>query len=46
MFREMMRFKQQLSQEECVNILKEEPRGVLSVLGDDDYPYGIPINQY
>ena len=46
MFREMMRFKQQLSQEECVTVLKEEPRGVLSVLGDDDYPYGMPINQY
>ena len=46
MFREMMRSKQQLSQEECVTVLKEEPRGVLSVLGDDDYPYGMPINQY
>lgn len=46
MFREMMRFKQQLTQEECVKILKEEPRGVLSVLGDGDYPYGMPINQY
>ena len=46
MFREMVRFKQQLTQEECVKILKEEPRGVLSVLGDGDYPYGVPINQY
>lgn len=46
MFRDMMRFKQQLSKEECIKILKEEPRGVLSVLGDDDYPYGMPINQY
>jgi nitroimidazol reductase NimA-like FMN-containing flavoprotein (pyridoxamine 5'-phosphate oxidase superfamily) len=42
----MMRFKQQLTKEECIKILKEEPRGVLSVLGDDDYPYGMPINQY
>jgi nitroimidazol reductase NimA-like FMN-containing flavoprotein (pyridoxamine 5'-phosphate oxidase superfamily) len=41
-----MRFKQQLTKEECIKILKEEPRGVLSVLGDDDYPYGMPINQY
>ena len=46
MFREMLRKKQQLSQEECIRILKEEPRGVLSVLGDDDYPYGMPINHY
>ena len=37
MFREMLRKKQQLSQEECIAILKNEPRGVLSVLGDDDY---------
>ena len=46
MFREMLRKKQQLSKEECIEILKEEPRGVLSVLGDDDYPYGMPVNQY
>ncbi len=46
MFREIMRKKQQLSSEECISILKEEPRGVLSVLGDDDYPYGMPINHY
>ena len=41
-----MRIKQQLPQEECIEILKKEPRGVLSVLGDDGYPYGMPINQY
>lgn len=46
MFREMMRIKQQLPQEECIEILKNEPRGVLSVLGDDGYPYGMPINQF
>ena len=46
MFREMLRKKQQLSKEDCIEILKEEPRGVLSVLGDDDYPYGMPVNQY
>ena len=46
MFREMMRKKQQLTHEECVAILKSELRGVLSVLGDDDYPYGMPINHY
>ena len=46
MFREMRRFKQQITKEECVQILKEQPRGVLSVLGDDDYPYGIPLDHY
>ena len=46
MFREMMRKKQQLAPEECIEILKHELRGVLSVLGDDDYPYGMPINHY
>ena len=46
MFREMLRKKQQLSQEECDEILKKELRGVLSVLGDDGYPYGMPLNHY
>ena len=44
MFRELVRKKQELSGEECIRILKAEPRGVLSVLGDDDYPYGMPMN--
>ncbi|MCR4655454.1 MAG: pyridoxamine 5'-phosphate oxidase family protein [Lachnospiraceae bacterium] len=46
MFREMRRFKQQISKEECIRILKEEPRGVLSVIGDDGYPYGIPLDHW
>ena len=46
MYREMLSKKQQLSEEECIQILKTELRGVLSVLGDDDYPYGMPINHY
>ena len=46
MFREMIRFKQQMSEEKCIEVLKNEPRGVLSVLGDDDYPYGFPHNHY
>ena len=46
MFREMLRSKQQLTQEECIEILKHELRGVLSVLGDDGYPYGMPLNHY
>ena len=46
MFREMMRIKQQLPESECLEILKNEKRGVLSVLGDDGYPYGMPMNHY
>ncbi|MEE0955075.1 MAG: pyridoxamine 5'-phosphate oxidase family protein [Eubacterium sp.] len=44
MFRKMRRFKQQISDEECVRILKEEPRGVLAVKGEDGYPYAFPID--
>ena len=46
MFREMRRFKQQISNEECIEILKNEPRGVLSVLGYDGYPYGMPLDHW
>ena len=43
-FRPMRRFKQQLTEEECVAILNEAYRGFLSVIGEGDYPYTIPIN--
>jgi hypothetical protein len=46
MFREMRRFRQQINWEECVRILKEQPRGVLSMIGDDGYPYGIPLDHW
>ena len=46
MFREMARKKQQLTEEDCIELLAQEPRGVLSVIGDDDYPYGMPMNHY
>ena len=46
MFREMRRFKQQISEEECIRILKEQPRGVLSMIGNDGYPYGIPLDHW
>lgn len=46
MFRELLRKNQQLSQEECIELLRSETRGVLSVLGDDDYPYGMPMNHW
>lgn len=46
MFREMARKKQQLTQETCIELLKNEPRGVLSLIGDDGYPYGLPIDHW
>lgn len=46
MFREIRRIKNKLSREECIELLEKELRGVLSVLGDDDYPYGMPLNHY
>lgn len=46
MFRELTRIKQKLPMEETIEILKQEPRGVLSVIGDDGYPYGIPMDHW
>ena len=46
MFRIMRRFKQQISEEECIRILQEEKRGILSMHGEDGYPYGIPMNHW
>jgi len=31
---------------DCVQVLKKETRGVLSVLGDGGYPYGMPMNHW
>ncbi len=44
MFREMRRFKNSRGEDGCVAVLKEAKRGVLSVIGDDGYPYGVPVN--
>ena len=46
MFRELTRIKQKLSQEESIDLLKQQPRGVLSLIGDDGYPYGVPIDHW
>ncbi len=46
MFRPMRRSKQQVTDEECRHILKEEMRGALSVIGDEGYPYTIPVDFY
>ncbi|MGX8680242.1 MAG: pyridoxamine 5'-phosphate oxidase family protein [bacterium] len=44
--RTMRRFKPQITDEECQNVLKTTTRGVLSVYGEDGYPYGMPLNHY
>ena len=46
MFRKMRRYKQQLDESDCIEILKSEPRGVLSMIGDNGYPYGIPLDHW
>ena len=46
MFRNITRIKQQLPREECIRLLQQQPRGVLSVMGDDGYPYGLPIDHW
>lgn len=45
-WRKMRRFNQQVSEEKCIEILKKEPRGVLSMHGENGYPYGIPVDFY
>lgn len=46
MFRQMRRKNQILSQEESIAILQNGTTGTLAVLGDDDYPYAVPINYF
>lgn len=46
MFRELRRKNKQLPNEECIEILTNERRGVLAVKGDLEYPYAMPMNHY
>lgn len=43
-FRPMRRKRQLLSEEESIHVLHQSTSGVFSVLGDDGYPYGVPIS--
>lgn len=43
-FRQMRRYRQALAMEECREILERNTNGILSVLGDDGYPYGVPMS--
>ena len=42
-FREMRRKRQQLAEEE-IAILEKATTGTLALLGDNDYPYAVPIS--
>ncbi|MCH5162233.1 MAG: pyridoxamine 5'-phosphate oxidase family protein [Clostridiales bacterium] len=44
MFREMRRKNQRLTETECVEILHRNTAGVLAVLGDEGYPYAVPMS--
>lgn len=46
MFREMRRFKQKLDNKDCIRVLQTQPRGILSMIGDNGYPYGIPMDHW
>lgn len=44
MFRDMRRKKQQLGEDECLAIIDTATSGVLSLIGDGGYPYGVPLS--
>ncbi|MCR5132149.1 MAG: NimIJ family nitroimidazole resistance protein [Prevotella sp.] len=43
-FREMRRSRQLLSQEESISLLMKSTSGTLALMGDNDYPYAVPIS--
>ena len=43
-FRKMRRERQQLSAEESISILQKATSGTLALLGDNGYPYAVPIS--
>ena len=42
--REMRRFKQALTREQCHEILNRGTSGVLAVAGEDGWPYAVPLS--
>lgn len=42
--RPMRRFQQELTPQECVQVLERGTHGVLAVLGDGGYPYAVPLS--
>lgn len=43
-FRKMRRSAQELDESACLEIVKRATSGVLSVIGDGGYPYGVPMS--
>lgn len=44
MFRKMRRKKQELTEKQCLDILRRAKTATLALLGDDGYPYSVPMN--
>ena len=44
MFRKMRRLGQQMDAAAAMEILEKGKTGILAVLGDDGYPYAVPLN--
>ena len=44
MLREMVRKESALSEQDMLRIVKSQNYGILSVHGDDGFPYGVPVN--
>ena len=46
MFRDVVRKKQAMTREACIELLTQQSRGVLAVQGDEGYPYAVPTNHF
>jgi uncharacterized protein len=44
MFKPMRRDEKQLSEQEALAVLMAGQEGVLATVGEDDYPYAVPLN--
>jgi len=44
MFRELRRKEKMMPEEETLEVLKNGQEGVLATLGEDGYPYAVPLN--
>lgn len=43
-FRPMRRIRQELPTEKCIRTLEKATAGVLALVGDNGYPYGVPLS--
>ena len=46
MFRKMRRKKQELTEKQCLDILRRAKTATLALSGDDGYPYSVPMNYF